>query len=55
MFQKGLEMPSGPMYMERPRLLVGSALVALARNDLDEASRLVSGALGLAEAVQMKQ
>ena len=55
MFQKGLEAPSAPMYMMRPRLLVGSALVALGRNDVEEASKLVGGARGLAEAVQMKQ
>ena len=55
MFQKGLETPSAPMNMMRPRLLIGSALVALARDDPNEASKLVGGARGLAEAVQMKQ
>jgi len=53
-FQKGLTTPSAPIHMLRPKLLVGSALVALARNNLDEAARLIHVARGFAEAGAMK-
>ncbi len=43
-FQNGLNSPSIQMYEQRPRSLIGAALVALERNRTDEASRLVSEA-----------
>ena len=43
-FQNGLNSPSIQMYEQRPRSLVGAALVALERNRTDEASKLVSEA-----------
>ena len=54
LFQKGLTAPSATMHMLKPILLIGSAFVALVQNDFDEASKLVSGARGLAEASSIK-
>ena len=54
MFDNGLEKPTGPVHLMRPRLLVGSAFLALMAGDMDEASKLVAEARGLAEATQMK-
>ena len=58
-FQNGLRCPSIHMYVQRPRLLAGAALAALARNRLDpepakEAARLVSEARQYAEGRRMK-
>jgi tetratricopeptide (TPR) repeat protein len=54
MFQKGLTSPSAPMYMMRPRILVGSTFVALARGNLEEAAKCARGAGDLAKAAEMK-
>ena len=42
--QKGLTQPTAPMYLEKPRLLVGSALVALARDNTGQAAKYVEDA-----------
>ena len=54
-FRKGLTSPSAPMYIMRPRLLVGCAFVALARGELDEATRCVTEARELSAASDMRQ
>src|SRR5207249_1304666 len=43
-FNKGLTTPSTEWLVQRPRYLVGAALVALRRNQLDEAERLAQEA-----------
>ncbi|MEO6457830.1 MAG: adenylate/guanylate cyclase domain-containing protein [Chloroflexia bacterium] len=43
-FQNGLTMPSFQMYLQRPRSMVGVALVALARGQVEEAAKLQSEA-----------
>jgi tetratricopeptide (TPR) repeat protein len=48
-FQKGLNHPTMFMLIERPRYLLGSALVALARGQLDTALRLAGEARRFAE------
>lgn len=48
-FQRGLDLPSITMNLERSRLLVGQAFVELALDHLDEATRLVDEAARLAE------
>jgi tetratricopeptide (TPR) repeat protein len=53
-FQKGLNVPTMLMYQERPRLLVGAALVALARNQPDEAARYTQQAREFTEDRQMR-
>ncbi len=54
LFQKGLNTPTIPSHMLRPLLLMGLAHVALAQDETEEASKYVSGARGLATAVEMK-
>ena len=44
LFQKGFDVPSGMKYLARPMLLTGSAFVALAKGDPDEAQRLLTEA-----------
>ena len=44
LFQKGLTTPTAMMHLVRPQLLVGAALVAMARNKLDDATNLVQEA-----------
>ena len=53
-FQKGLEISTATRYLMRPRLLIGSALVALARKDLDGADKLVREAREFTEERGMK-
>ena len=53
-FHKGLTLPSSPMYLLRPRLLIGSALVALMQNDAAAAWKLCENARGVAEASAMQ-
>jgi ATP/maltotriose-dependent transcriptional regulator MalT len=53
-FQKGLTIPTTQMLMNKPRFLLGSALVALARQQLDEATRLVMEARQYVEERSMK-
>ncbi len=53
-FQNGLHGPSIQMYVQRPRLLAGAALVALAKNRVDEAAKLVGEARHYAEERRMK-
>lgn len=53
-FQNGLIMPSMPMYTQRPRLLCGAALVALASNRLDDAAHRVEEARRYAEDQEMR-
>jgi tetratricopeptide (TPR) repeat protein len=53
-FLKGLTAPTAPMYLERPRLLVGAAFVALSKGNLDDAVRFVREARDFVEAREMK-
>ncbi|HLF28278.1 MAG TPA: adenylate/guanylate cyclase domain-containing protein [Anaerolineae bacterium] len=53
-FQKGLTIPTMFMMLNRPRLLIGAALVALAQHQLDEAARLVNEARAYVEERAMK-
>ena len=53
-FQKGLNFPSVTINLERPRLLVGAALVALESGRLDEARKSVAEAKAFAEQHEMK-
>jgi class 3 adenylate cyclase/tetratricopeptide (TPR) repeat protein len=53
-FQKGLNYPTMFMYVEKPRLLAGSALLALTRGESDEASRLAEEALAFAQEKEMR-
>ena len=54
LFQKGLTISTAPKYLVRPQLLIGSAFVALARGDMDEAKRLVQEAREFADERAMK-
>lgn len=54
-FDKGLTTPTTLGLLNRPRFLVGAALVALARNHLDEAASRVDEARALVEERAMKQ
>ena len=54
LFEKGLTTPTTPMHLVKPRLLLGSALVALQRADLEAAAGLVEDARGLTNAASMK-
>jgi ATP/maltotriose-dependent transcriptional regulator MalT len=53
-FQKGLNHPSLFILLERARLLAGSALLALARDDAEEAARLAAEAEAFAQEKQMR-
>jgi tetratricopeptide (TPR) repeat protein len=53
-FQKGLTIPTPQMLLQRPRLLVGSAMLALAQGDLAGAAELVAQARLSIEASAMK-
>jgi len=53
-FQNGLNSPSIQMYEQRPRMLAGAGLVALARNRPDEAAKLLKEARQYAEDHRMK-
>jgi len=53
-FHKGLTWPTMTMYIERPRLLIGAALVALARSRLDEAANAIGEARTFAEECTME-
>ena len=54
LFQKGLSIPTAGIHLARPQLLVGSAFVALARSQLDDAEKLVQEGRKLSEASGMK-
>ena len=54
LFQKGLTDSNAVKYLARPLLLVGSAFVALANGDSDEAAKLVAEALEYVEERAMK-
>ena len=49
LFEKGLTISTSLKYLARPQLLVGSAFVALAKGDSDEAAKLVDEARQFAE------
>ncbi|HSG15566.1 MAG TPA: hypothetical protein VLE70_04500, partial [Anaerolineae bacterium] len=53
-FQKGLNHPSLFILLERARLLAGSALLALAQDDVDEADRLAAEAHAFAQEKGMR-
>jgi len=53
-FQKGLNYPTMFMYVEKARLLAGSAQLALVRGDIDGARRLAEEALAFANEKQMR-
>jgi tetratricopeptide (TPR) repeat protein len=53
-FHKGLNYPTMFMYVEKARLLAGSALLALARGESDEAHRLAKEALAYAQEKGMR-
>jgi hypothetical protein len=44
LFHKGLSIPTAPMYLTKPQLLVGLALIALRRQLMDEALRWMTEA-----------
>jgi class 3 adenylate cyclase/tetratricopeptide (TPR) repeat protein len=52
-FQNGLNAPSVHMYLQRPRLLVGSALAALVQGQVTEAAKLLADARAYAEEREM--
>ena len=52
-FQKGLNVPTIFMYLEKPRLLAGTALLALAEHDTDKAVQQAKSALAMAQEKQM--
>ena len=54
LFQQGLNYPTMLMHVEKPRLLIGSSLVALERNQLDDAAQLVEQARVYVEERGMK-
>ncbi len=54
MFQKGLDTPTIPTQMLRPRLLMGLAIVELTGGRSEEASEFARQARGLAEAAEMR-
>ncbi len=53
-FQKGLNVPTMFMYVEKPRLLAGSALLALANNDSEGAVGLAQEAVAFAQKRKMR-
>jgi len=53
-FQKGLNVPTIFMYLEKPRLLAGTALLALARGELDKAIQNAESALTMARQKNMQ-
>ncbi len=53
-FHKGLTLPSIHMFLQRPRLLVGQALVLLRQGQPDEAASIVEQARAFSEARRMK-
>jgi tetratricopeptide (TPR) repeat protein len=53
-FQKGLNYPTMFMYVEKARLLAGSAQLALVRGESDEAYRLAEEALAFAQEKDMR-
>jgi tetratricopeptide (TPR) repeat protein len=53
-FQKGLTIPTPQMRLQRPRLLVGTAMLALARGDLAGAAEQVAQARAATEEGAMK-
>lgn len=53
MFRKGLDNPTAPKHMIRPRLLIGTAFVALSKGNFDEAAANIREARGLSEAAGM--
>jgi predicted ATPase/class 3 adenylate cyclase len=53
-FHKGLNYPTLFMYVEKARLLAGSAQLALAKGDSDEAFQLAEEALAFAQEKQMR-
>ena len=53
MFRRGLDSATAPKHMIRPRLLIGTAFVALSKGDLDEAAANIGEARGLSEAAGM--
>ncbi|MCC7353205.1 MAG: AAA family ATPase [Anaerolineae bacterium] len=53
-FQKGLTQPTPTILLQKPFFLVGQALVALARSNLDDAASLAEGARTYAEERAMK-
>jgi len=53
-FEKGLNVPTMFMYLEKPRLLAGQALLALARGELAKASQHAESALALARQKNMQ-
>jgi tetratricopeptide (TPR) repeat protein len=54
LFERGLTVPTSFWLMERPRLLIGSAMVRLARGDVDGASELIEQARAYAEERSMR-
>ncbi len=54
LFHKGLTVPSIHMFLQKPRLLVGQALVLLKQGQHDEAARVVEKARAYSEARRMK-
>ena len=54
LFHKGLTISTAPQNLARPQLLVGSAFVALARSNLDDAAKFVQEAREFAEERAMK-
>lgn len=53
-FAKTASIPTTPMHIERPRVLVGEAMIALRQNDLDAAARYISEARVYTEERAMK-
>jgi class 3 adenylate cyclase/tetratricopeptide (TPR) repeat protein len=53
-FEKGLNVPTMFMHLERPRLLAGSALLALARKEPERAVALAREGLAFAQEKQMR-
>jgi len=53
-FHKGLNVPTTQMLLNKPRFLIGMALVALARDHIDEAARFVVEARAYVEERAMK-
>ena len=54
LFKKGLDRSTAMKYLARPMLLVGSAFVGMARNDPDEATRLLEEARQFVEEREMQ-
>jgi tetratricopeptide (TPR) repeat protein len=53
-FQKGLQQPTMFYLLERPRIMAGAALLALTRDELEEANRLAGESRTYAEERQMR-